>query len=210
MITAVSDIPYDKKRQVFSFDDGERVIIFKVTAKEYGLGAGRDVSSDEVKRIAKEGEEHIAFTTAIDALSRGLKSQNEIKTLLRQKKFSAEAAEVTISKLLGYNYLGDREYAEAYLSYKGSKTGRRKILYELVTVKGIDKAIAESAVYEILDDETELEKALSAAEKYIEKEKKKRTRLKERTYSFLAARGFDSEIIASAMSRLNFDGESDF
>lgn len=42
------------------------------------------------------------------------------------------------------------------------------------------------------------------AQKFIEKEKKKRTRLKERVYCFLATRGFDTDIISSAMNSLDF------
>ena len=53
----------------------------------------------------------------------------------------------------------------------------------------------------------EIEKAISMAQKYIEKEKKKRTRLKERAYCFLATRGFDTDIISSAMNSLDFSEE---
>lgn len=203
-VIEIKDIPYDKKRADVVLSDGEVCRVFKATIKEYGISEGKNIDVSELKRIAKEGEEHIAFTTAIDSLSRGLKSQNEIRKNLKTKKFSDDAVNVTVEKLLNYNYLGDRAYAEAYVSYKGQKTGRRKIIYELITVKGIDKSIAQEVAYEKLTDEEEVEKAISLAQKFIEKEKKKRTRLKERTYCFLATRGFDTEIISSAMGQLDF------
>ena len=103
--------------------------------------------------------------------------------------------------------MGDRAYAEAYVSYKGQKIGRRKIIYELITVKGIDKSVAQEVAYEKLSDEEELQKAIEMGQKYVEKEKKKRTRLKERAYCFLATRGFDTDIISSAMSALDFSEE---
>lgn len=206
-IVEIKEIPYDKKRVDTVLDDGTVVRIFKATLKEYGVSEGKHIGADELEKIAKEGEEHIAFTTAIDSLSRGIKSQNEIKRNLKTKKFSDEAIASAVEKLKNYDYLGDRQYAEAYVSYKGAKTGRRKIIYELITVKGIDKKIAEEVCYDKLTDDEELEKALSMAEKFIEKEKKKRTRLKERTYCFLASRGFDGEIISSAMNRLDFNEE---
>lgn len=138
-IAEIKDIPYDKKRADVVLSDGEICRAFKATIKEYGLVEGKNIDFAELKRIAKEGEEHIAFTTAIDSLSRGIKSQNEVRKNLKTKKFSDDAVNVTVEKLLSYNYLGDRAYAEAYVSYKGQKTGRRKIIYELITIKGIDK-----------------------------------------------------------------------
>lgn len=206
-IAEIKDIPYDKKRADVVLSDGEICRAFKATIKEYGLVEGKNIDFAELKRIAKEGEEHIAFTTAIDSLSRGIKSQNEVRKNLKTKKFSDDAVDVTIEKLLSYNYLGDRAYAEAYVSYKGQKTGRRKIIYELITIKGIDKNVAQEVAYAKLSDEEEIEKAISMAQKYIEKEKKKRTRLKERAYCFLATRGFDTDIISSAMNSLDFSEE---
>ena len=202
-IAEIKDIPYDKKRADVVLSDGEICRAFKATIKEYGLVEGKNIDFAELKRIAKEGEEHIAFTTAIDSLSRGIKSQNEVRKNLKIKKFSDDAVNVTVEKLLSYNYLGDR----AYVSYKGQKNGRRKIIYELITIKGIDKNVAQEVAYAKLSDEEEIEKAISMAQKYIEKEKKKRTRLKERAYCFLAPRGFDTDIISSAMNSLDFSEE---
>ena len=139
-IAEIKDIPYDKKRADVVLSDGGICRAFIATIKEYGLAEGKNIDFAELKRIAKEGEEHIAFTTAIDSLSRGIKSQNEVRKNLKTKKFSDDAVNVTVEKLLSYNYLGDRAYAEAYVSYKGQKTGRRKIIYELITIKaGLQK-----------------------------------------------------------------------
>ncbi|UKI14289.1 MAG: RecX family transcriptional regulator [Clostridiales bacterium] len=77
--------------------------------------------------------------------------------------------------MLSYNYLGDRAYAEAYVSYKGQKTGRRKIIYELITIKGIDKNVAQEVAYAKLSDEEEIEKAISMAQKVYRKGKGKKT-----------------------------------
>lgn len=205
----IQNIPYDKKRCCIVMSGGGNIIMFKTTLKEYAIKEKQKISAEEVEKIAKEGEEHIAFTTAIDSLSRGIKSQNEIKKMLKTKKFSNEAIDSAVEKLLGYNYLGDKEYAEAFVSYKGEKFGRRKMIYELTAVKGIDRSIAENIVYERYDDDSEIEKGMRIASKYIDKEKKKRIKLKEKTYGFLALRGFDPEIIRCIIDRLDFsDGQN--
>ena len=85
-IAEIKDIPYDKKRADVVLSDGEICRAFKATIKEYGLVEGKNIDFAELKRIAKEGEEHIAFTTAIDSLSRGIKSQNEVRKNLKTKK----------------------------------------------------------------------------------------------------------------------------
>lgn len=209
MIKNIDTIKNEKKRSIITMEDGETVCVFNATVKEYGLYAGQDISYSEVQRIAKEGEEHIAFITAIDMLSRSLKSQNEIRNNLSKRKFSLEAIDKTIDKLVGYNYLSDEQYAESYVSYKGGKTGRRKLVYDLTAVKGIPKPIAEHVVYEKYSDEAELEKAVKMAEKCYEKQQKKRNRLRERVWSYLAMKGFETEIISNAVSMIDFDEEDD-
>lgn len=209
MIISIEKLKNEKKRSVIIMGNGETVIAFNSTIKEYGLREGQDISFAEVCQIAKEGEEHIAFITAVDSLSRSIKSQKEVRDLLYKKKFCTDTIIKTIEKLLGYNYLNDEQYAEAYVNFKGIKTGRRKLVYDLTTIKGIPSAVAEKVVYEKYDDELEIEKALKIAEKLIEKEKNKRTRLRERVWSFLAMRGFESEIISATISHLNFKGDEE-
>ena len=97
-IAEIKDIPYDKKRADVVLSDGEICRAFKATIKEYGLVEGKNIDFAELKRIAKEGEEHIAFTTAIDSLSRGIKSQNEVRKNLKTKKFSDDAVNVTVKE----------------------------------------------------------------------------------------------------------------
>ncbi len=209
-IVAIKDIEGEKKRVVVFMDDDTSVMLFRATVKEYGLKEGQVITADELKRIAKEGEEHIAFTTAMDAISRGPKSKLEIIKLLRTKKFSKGAIDSALEKLSYYNYLGDEDYARTYIDFKGNRTGRRKIIYELVTVKGIDKATAENIAYELLPDEKEIELATAMAEKYIAKEKKKRTRLRDKTYGFLASRGFDTDVILSVLDSVDLsDGDDE-
>lgn len=190
-------------------DDGEVFLVFNATIKEYGLTDGGIYSSDDIKKIAAEGEQHLAFTTAIDSISRSTKSQNEIRDSLKRKKFSPQAIEITIQKLLGYNYLGDDKYVESFLSFKGERYGRRKLIFDLTTQKGIPKNLVEQLVYEKISDEDELNKAVALATKYLDKEKKKVCNLKEKVWNFLAIRGFENETIRNTMSKLDFENKEE-
>ena len=91
------------------------------------------------------------------------------------------------------------------MSFKGERYGRRKLIFDLTTQKGISKNLVEELVYNKISDEAELDKAVSLASKYLEKEKKKVCNLKEKVWNFLAIRGFESETIKSAMSELDFE-----
>ena len=85
-IAEIKDIPYDKKRADVVLSDGEICRAFKATIKEYGLVEGKNIDFAELKRIAKEGEEHIAFTTAIDSLSRRKSQMRNFRTRKKPKK----------------------------------------------------------------------------------------------------------------------------
>jgi Uncharacterized protein conserved in bacteria len=209
-IVEIQPIKGEKKRVFVVFDNGSAVQVFSSTVKEYGLKAGQTISPAEVKRIAAEGERHVAFTTAVDSLSRSLKSQNEIRAKLKEKKFSSAVVDETVDRLKSYNYLGDEQYVETFINYKGEKYGRRKIIYELSAVKGIDKRVVERIAYERLTDETELEKAIALGQKYSDKEQRRvNPRIREKVYSFLAVRGFDNEIISRALEKITYTSEDD-
>lgn len=183
--------------------------MFRTTANEYGLTEGREITEEELSRIAAEGEEHNAFTAAIDSLSRSSRSQKEIRMMLKTKGFPPEAVESAVTKLLGYGYLGDEEFAASFVSAKGEKYGRRKLIYELTWIRGIDGKIAEKAVYDVWDDDSETEKGVRLGGLYLERARRRRTDLRGKTYGFLAVRGFDPEIISAVMDRLDFSPDDD-
>ena len=61
-IAEIKEIPYDKKRADVVLSDGEFCRAFKATIKEYGLVGGKNISLAELRRIAKEGEEHTSLS----------------------------------------------------------------------------------------------------------------------------------------------------
>lgn len=205
-IAEIKDIPYDKKRADVVLSDGEICRAFKATIKEYGLVERKNIDfADLTHRKGRRGTHRFhdgnRQSVARDKIAERSTEKSEKQKVFgrRRKRYRRKIAELQLSRR--------PRLRRSVRFVQGAKTGRRKIIYELITIKGIDKNVAQEVAYAKLSDEEEIEKAISMAQKYIEKEKKKRTRLKERAYCFLATRGFDTDIISSAMNSLDFSEE---
>lgn len=151
-------------------------------------------------------EEQRAFNKAVDSLSRGAKSAKELRVYLRDKGFCWPVCVATVDKLIGYRYVDDAAYVEAYLSHYGRKFGRYKLIYELTTAKGVDETMAKNMVYDAFTDEVETEKAKAIAETYMKKNAKKAD-IKKKAYAYLRGKGFDGDIIMRALNALGGDDD---
>lgn len=151
--------------------------------------------------------EKSAFEVAVDYLSRGARSVQEVKDKLYKKGFHRDEVDSALEKLKGYRYIDDEEYAKTFVSYYGKKLGKKQILYKLTSEKCVDKVLAQKIVEEKISDEDELSKCLEEAEKYIKK-KKLQKKDKNKVCSHLYQKGYDFDIINKAVSTLDFDAES--
>lgn len=198
MIKNILPLKDDKKRQLIIFDDDSTVCILNTAVKEYNLSAGNQISVEKATEIADAAEEMFAFGKAVDALGRCQKSQKEMRLYLKEKGFKWDIAVKVVDKLIGYGYLDDNTYIEAYVSHYGKSTGRRKLIYDLSTEKGLDSKFAENYVSEVFDEEAEIEKAVNLLTIFI-KRNKKTDNLKQKAYGHLRNKGFEGDIASSAL-----------
>ena len=138
-----------------------------------------------------------ALQKATDLLAR----QDQSSTILRRKllirKYDAAEVDEAIDKLKKANYLDDEEMCRRQFEnlYEESKLSVRQIVYKLMQ-RGFDKSFIEQLIPDDADEHERL-----AAERLLEK-KFKRTddeTFKAKAWQFLAARGFDGDIISSAI-----------
>lgn len=190
------------------FDDGRTVAVVKSALKEYNVKEGDNLSYEKVSEIAKDGEAHEAFLKAADALGRSPKSEKEIRTILRDKGYSKDAADCAVQKLSGYGYLSDEDYAKTFVEHYSKKWGRKKIVYELSQTKGLRQELAGEIVYDLVSDDDELALALSLAEKFL-KRKGDKDNAKQKCLAFLASRGIDFQTSVKAAETL-IKGEDDY
>lgn len=95
-----------------------------------------------------------AMDTALNYLTYRMRSESEIRTKLKQKGFSEEDTDGTISKLREYGYVDDRAFAAELVRSKrcGKPTGRR-LLKQLLYKSGLDNDIIEYALLSYTEDE---------------------------------------------------------
>lgn len=141
-----------------------------------------------------------ALQKATDLLARQEQSSTVLRRKLLIRQYDAAEVDEAIAKLKKYNYLDDEETCRRQFEnlYAEGKLSVRQIVVKLIQ-RGFDKNFIEQL---IPDDSDERERL--AAERLL---KKKFTRtddknFKAKAWQFLSARGFDGEIISSAVENV--------
>lgn len=144
--------------------------------------------------ISKFGE---AFEISLNFLSYKLRTEKEIITKLKSKKFSAEIIDEVITKLKNLDLLDDYNYSKIFINDKINLTNysKRRIINDLYQ-KGIDKKIYEDYLEEVFGYNMELDKATLIVETKINiwKEKYEGYELKNKIVTFLLQKGFSYDV----------------
>lgn len=147
-------------------------------------------------------EKNKALQFAMKLIGLRRRSEFEIRERLKQKNFSEEISEETISELKKYKYLDDEKFAESYINDRINlrPCGKRLIKMELAR-KGVSENIIENKLDELLSFEKELE----LAEKIIAKklriigEESEKNKLRQKLMASLQLKGFSFDIISKAL-----------
>ena len=138
-----------------------------------------------------------AFEISLNFLSYKLRTEKEITTKLKSKKFSSEIIEDVIEKLKNLDLLDDYNYAKIFINDKINLTNysKRRIINDLYQ-KGIDKRIYEDYLENVFGYNMELDKATQIVETKINiwKEKHEGYDLKNKIVTFLLQKGFSYDV----------------
>ena len=145
--------------------------------------------------------------SALEKATELLANQEQSSQVLRRKllvrKYDAVEVDAAIAKLKKYNYLDDAETCTRQFEnfYSEGKLSIRQITAKLIQ-RGFDKNFIEQLIPEDSDEHD-----LHAAEKLLAKKFKTCDEkiFRAKAWQFLSARGFDGEIISSAVE--NFSAE---
>lgn len=145
------------------------------------------------------GEKKSALMKATELLANQEQSSEVLRKKLLARKYDAQEVNEAIDKLKKYNYLDDEEICRRQFEnfYSEGKLSLRQILVKLIQ-RGFDKNFIEQL---IPDDFEEHERLV--AEKLLAKKFTGKKFDKAKAWQFLAARGFDGEIISSAAESFN-------
>ncbi|MDU3457434.1 MAG: regulatory protein RecX [Peptoniphilus sp.] len=189
----ISNISFEKKKFLVSFDNGEEIKISEDTLVNFGLYKGQEIEEDFVENLKFEDEKSEALLLSYKFLQRN-KTKQQLVDYLYKNKIQRDIIDIILPILEEKKYLNDEDYARRYLSdaLNIKKYGKIKTRYMLMS-KGIDKKIIEN-VMENYDYELEYMNALELIKKRISKDETD-PKIINSAKNYLQGRGFEFEII---------------
>jgi len=132
-----------------------------------------------------------------------LRSEKELAFRLRQKKFSEEVIQDTVSFLKDRQFIDDRLFAKGWVASRLKRPfGLRRIKQEL-TLKGLDKEVIAEALERVKGDYSESEVIRQlAAQRFSKLKNIELQKAKARVYAYLIRRGFSPEITSDIVKEL--------
>ena len=194
-------------------DTGDNIYLRYDTVLKFGLKKNDELNEPLLNKIYAEDHRLQIKEISFRLLSRRMHSAAELKRKLLSKKFPPERIEEAVTELIERQYLDDEKFAEKYADekLKNSRTGLIKIRGELIA-KGVDKGIIEKVLSKMDNSEILLKNALLLSKKKISTSQFKSIPPKkqnEKLFRFLISKGYQGEVIKSALKKLNLTGQAD-
>ncbi|MHC1720611.1 MAG: recombination regulator RecX [Clostridiaceae bacterium] len=167
------------------------------------LNLGKTIDSSFLDSIIEEDNYTKGKACALRVLERGLKSEKEIMTKLKDKGFDGKTCERVIAMLKEYKYVDDDKLTDIYIDQKLKSEGSNKIRGFLYR-KGIPEEMIKGKISGI-EEETEEEVAFNlASKKYsaLQKNETDKRKLYKKTGEFLMRKGYSYEISRRALNRI--------
>ena len=197
----IIDLKLARQHQIkLEFDNGESLLVDKETAARFGLKKDMQIDNDLRERLVYDSAFTRAKSKAIYLLSNREYSAKEMTERLLRDGFDKDAVKSAVELLADAGVIDDERFAEnfAYSLHEGRKLGYYAIMREL-TLKGVDREIAERHASVYKEDETETAKQiiLSKYPAFDTDEK-----IKRRMYSALQRKGYSFSTINSAIEQI--------
>ena len=127
------------------------------------------------------------------------RSVKEVAEYLERKSFTAAVTEATIKKMIEYGYLDDHKFASDYAAYRKLRGyGLIKVRYELIN-KGIARQVIDSEIDRQFNPDEDLVRIKELLNKKIPDDEQIDERWLARQVSFLKRRGFQDNLIITAL-----------
>lgn len=173
-------------------------LIYKLRLKK-----GDVVDNNNIEEILKKEDFSKCKSQALRSVTRGYKTEKEIRDKLTQKEFQDSSIEKTIDFLKEYKFIDDDKFALMFSKDKSYNQGRNKIKYALKR-KGIDDTIIEKSLSTI-DEEDEHSKALELGKKkysILEKRENDKRKLYQKMCNYLIGRGYEYSLVKKVVNEI--------
>lgn len=161
------------------------------------LRVGQEISKQDLESLRQTATEDKAYDSTLNLIMRRQRSEWEIETYLKRKKYEHEIITKTIGRLKEKGYLNDLAFAKAWVRNRRllKSTSKRKLQLELRQKRVADEAIAGAIEEETGHDEQAMIKEIIA-------KKRAQTRYgdEQKLIAYLARQGFGYGDIKQALS----------
>lgn len=194
------------------FEDGSKISLDYHVVLDCGIRKNDLLTEDKIKYLINRSELNKIKNQAFRFLSLRNHSSHELKLKLIKKNYPKELIDDAIEQLKVKNFINDREFARQYIDEKinKKKSGFFKIKSEL-NKKGIERELIEELLSS-LNSQISLDIASNLAKKKYDQLIQKKIdhrKLKQKIFSFLASKGFETDIILSVFNKLKFHPEEE-
>jgi regulatory protein len=166
-----------------------------------GLRVEQEIDEKKLKEVVAKSEHQKILDRLINFVIFRPRSIEEIKIWLRRKKIPEDMHESLWATLKRLGFVDDYKFAQWWLEQRASfrPKAKKALKYELLK-KGVDRKIIDQVLEEAPVDEEKI--AMNLLDKRKSKwEKMDKKEVKQKMYAYLAARGFDWELVKSVVEK---------
>ncbi|MCM1186473.1 MAG: recombination regulator RecX [Lachnoclostridium sp.] len=197
-------VELSKTRSKVYIEQEPAFVLYKGELRLYHVREGEELSGEDYNRILSEVLPKRAKLRAMNLLKNREYTREELRRKLEQGYYPKQIIEEALAYVESYGYIDDLRYAVSYITYHETDKSRRQIEQHLMQ-KGISKDILEKAWLEWEEkggrqDEREMIEKLLQKRHYTGETADRKEQ--QRTYAFLARKGFSGEAILSAMNAM--------
>lgn len=179
------------------------------TALAEGVRVGEVLDTDQVKALVAKDEVGRATGAALNLLARRPRSSQEVRTRLKQRGFAEPAVDEALTRLAGWNYIDDADFARYWVENREANRPRgKRLLEQELRHKGVDREVARTAIDAAEPDEfaAALELANAKMRSYSNLDPQVARR---RLAGFLGRRGYGYDVIGPVLRRVFDEDEGD-
>lgn len=186
--------PMTKKKYKVYLEEQFAFVLYKGELSRYMIQEERDLSQEVIEKIKSEILTKRAKLRAMHLLNRMDRTEEQLRTKLKQDLYPEEIVEDAIQYVKSFGYIGDIDYAKRFVESRQNSKSKLEIKMALLQ-KGISKEIVQSVLEEYYDGQDEV----AAIQKLVEKRRySKETATDAETkkmYGYLLRKGFRQEDI---------------
>lgn len=203
-ITKIEPQKRNKNRVSVYIDETFAFGVDMEVAYTCGLKEGLDIDRQWLDEVVRKEEQFRAQNYALNLLSYRARSEREIMERMQQKGYELSVIEDTIAYLKEQGYLDDHAFAEMFIRDKSelNKYGQNRIKTELYK-KGVAREVINGLIEEMIDSNSEYEKAKELAEKKIKSYQKDSKQAQYRKLNgFLIRKGYPYDVVSRVVKEL--------